>query len=272
MTFRTILVQVEPEPSRLAAVRAAVAVAGLFDAVVIGVGSAALDPFLDPAVPYMKPPLRQALAEEIKQNLRRAEAQFRDVAGADAARALWRAIPDHPLGAMLRAAPAADLIVASHPGPADPKACADVGALIMAAGLPVLLAPAQGDEIKASRIVVGWKNTREGRRAVTDSLPFLKRAERVVVVAGDEDGLDVDRAAELEDVALRLSRHGVKAAIELRPSRDHPADMLVALAEQEDADLIVVGAYGHARLRELVFGGVTQSLLSRCPVFVLFSR
>jgi nucleotide-binding universal stress UspA family protein len=268
MGYRTVLVHVDPEPSRGDLVRAAGSVAELFEATLLGVGAAALDQFLEPAVRHREPPVRRALREEIQGDLRRAEETFRDLAGPPSDKMIWRAMAARPLDAVARSAAGADLVVAGRAG----NAALDIGALVMAAGLPVLAAPAGRDRLSAESVVVGWKNTRETRRALSDSLPFLKRAKQVRVAAAVEDALDVEVAAELEDVALRLERHGVRAAVEMRTDGQSAAQMLIEVAERDGADLIVAGAYGHSRMHQWAFGGVTRSLLGAAPAFVLFSR
>ncbi|HTI66324.1 MAG TPA: universal stress protein [Caulobacteraceae bacterium] len=272
MTLRTVLVQVEPEESRLDRLRCAISVAQLFDAQLLGVGIAMLDEFLQPAVRYMRPPVLRALREEIRQNLARSADLFRRAAAPLSDRALWREVEGPPLATLCQSAARADLVIADHPGKTNPIACPNLGALIMAAGTPVLVVPPGCDRLAARNVLVGWKNTREARRAVNDSLPFLKCAERVVLVAAVEGGGERDLAAELGDVAARLERHGVSVEVERRDDAGPPADILIDLARSTGAGLIVCGAYGHSRVQEWVFGGVTDALLHRSPVPVLFSR
>lgn len=129
---------------------------------------------------------------------------------------------------------------------------------------PVLFVPPHLDNLFAKRIVVGWKDSREARRAVWDGLPFLKRAEEVFVVS-----VDVDRGSA-DDVARYLGCYGVEACALARPRPTIAvADEIVRIAEQEGADLIVCGAYGHSRTREWIFGGVTRDLLDHAPLCCL---
>jgi nucleotide-binding universal stress UspA family protein len=117
--------------------------------------------------------------------------------------------------------------------------------------------------------LVAWKSTREARRAVFDAMPFLKRAEAVNLVEVRESG----EANSLQDVAAHLAAHGVKFKAEA-VDRDSTGieDQLIALARRTQSDLIVAGGYGHTRIRELVFGGVTRSLISSCPLPSLLSH
>jgi len=132
-----------------------------------------------------------------------------------------------------------------------------------------LIACPYDNDLSAQRVIVAWKDTREARRAVSDALPLLKAAKEVFVVAiGDET-----RRAGADDVAAYLFRHGIESTTVLR--RDAPggvADEIMKVAEQEQADLIVSGAYGYSRMREWMFGGVTRELLNGAPVCCLMSH
>jgi nucleotide-binding universal stress UspA family protein len=272
MTFKTVLVQVEPGYVHAARVQAAVSVAHMFDASLFGVGAKALDEFLEPAAGYMKRPVLRELHNEIRAKLADAETLFRDTASS--VDPLWRSIATHPLEAMSNSARCADLIVSDRGSEtAAARNVARPGDLIMETGLPVLVAPPDADRLLGRHVVVGWKDAREARRAVTDSLPFLRRADDVLVASACAEA-DAPRVeAELRDVVGRLQRHGIKASHQPPcTERVDPADLLIELAERSGADLIVAGAYGRSRAREWVFGGVTRELLRRSPNFVLFSR
>jgi nucleotide-binding universal stress UspA family protein len=150
----------------------------------------------------------------------------------------------------------------------------DPGALVLRAGRPVLAVPPGVNSLGGRRIVVAWKDSREARRAIQDALPFLRRADEVIVVEVCETSDEVtDSQARLRDVAQYLKRHQIKAVAErVRPVEGAAVNSLLRLAQDESADLIVAGAYGHSRLGEWIFGGVTQGLLARSPVCCLFSH
>lgn len=269
MSVRTVLVQVEPDPERTAAVRAAADLAGRFEAVLLGVGAAAMDALLQPAARYMEPAVLASLRGEVRDELARAEAVFRAAVG-DACPVEWRGVAEaSPVQAMIRSAAAADLVVAARP--AGSRALADPGALAMEAGLPLLLAPAGAERLDGSVALVAWKDGAEARRAVGDALPFLKAAKRVVLAAVQEGA--EGPAKGVGDVVGRLARHGIEAEVQSAEAGFGLAgEVLLGLAEREGADLIVAGAYAHSRVQEWVFGGVTDTLLRRAPQFVLFSR
>jgi nucleotide-binding universal stress UspA family protein len=206
---------------------------------------------------------------QANEHLARAETIFRKIANGGN-EAEWRSAVGFPLEHTLRQARAADLIVVTRASSAaDVRDPMSVGAgdLVMAAGRPVLIVPPAGDFISAKRIVLGWKDTREARRAVWDALPLFKLAEEVVVVSVDADDETV------KDIAAYLARHGVSAsARNPAATKESTADALIRMAEVELADLIVCGAYGHSRAQEWVFGGVTRDLLDHAPVCCLMAH
>jgi nucleotide-binding universal stress UspA family protein len=170
-----------------------------------------------------------------------------------------------------RCAAGADLMVASaHRGPkASTAAAAD---LVMRAGIPVLTIPTDLPALATNNIVVAWKNTPEARRAVSDALPLLKAAKRVTVLRVCRPGEDLADNG-LDDVAGRLKRHGVNVATEALEHHDGDfADAVSVFAERGLFDLIVAGAYGQSRMREWALGGVTEGLLDRSTLPVLFSH
>jgi nucleotide-binding universal stress UspA family protein len=116
--------------------------------------------------------------------------------------------------------------------------------------------------IQADNIVVGWKDSREARRAVVDALPFLQAAKEVTV-ATIHEGDFANEKESLEDVLGWMRRHDIEPRGDVQPSAaGGPAETLESLAKDRGADLIVTGGYGHGRMREWLFGGMTRDLLS----------
>jgi nucleotide-binding universal stress UspA family protein len=166
------------------------------------------------------------------------------------------------------------LIVAARPAHAAGSAYAAKPAeLIMEAGCPVLLA-ADGDrEFSGECAIVGWKDSRESRRALTDSLPLLKRAKSVIIVGVCGDPNTIVDQGGMQDVARRLASHGIEATVDVVPrGKGAVSTALEETANRHRADLIVTGAYGHSRLREWALGGVTEDLIAASSKFVLFSH
>lgn len=173
----------------------------------------------------------------------------------------------------------ADLVVVGQPH--DPTAGeADRGeeiivTTLMSSGRPVLAIPYAGNfPTIGARILVAWNASREATRAVNDAMPLLRGAEKVTVLAinprlGIRDHGDVPAA----DIALHLARHGVKAEAAHTIAGDIPdGEALLSYAADISADLIVAGGYGHSRARELVFGGVTRTLLREMTVPIFLSH
>jgi nucleotide-binding universal stress UspA family protein len=120
------------------------------------------------------------------------------------------------------------------------------------------------EHIRAKTVLVAWKDTREARRAVADALPFLAKANEVVVATIDTSR-DESIRDSLDDVAAFLGHHGIKARTELIAG-EADGDRLLTFARSIHADLIVSGAYGHSRLREWAFGGVTRTLIEESGI------
>jgi len=168
-----------------------------------------------------------------------------------------------------------DLIVAAaEPGERIflPSPEIDVSDLLMRAGRPVLIAPAGAAGLKLTRALVCWKDSREARRAVVDALPILKASKGVDVVEL-VDGREMEAARRrLADVGDWFARHGVEANCLASPLHGAEATHLAAIAKDLEADLIVAGAFGHSRLREFAFGGVTRDLLLKADRCILVSH
>jgi nucleotide-binding universal stress UspA family protein len=185
------------------------------------------------------------------------------------------AVEADPLRVMCSAAVGVDFLVAggSTDGASDPHRTCDPALLALKSGRPVLVVPPHGGELKADSIVVAWKDTREARRALADAMPFLRSASKVVVVESAPHGEREDARARVEKVAARLADVGVKAsAVALEGTPDEVVPNIQAEANVWEADLIVCGAYGHSRLGEWLFGGVTADLLANPQRFLLLSH
>lgn len=214
---------------------------------------------------------------DVEQALKVAEAQFHAALTQRARHVEWRSkmSMDSPSAYIARQARSADLLLSgvSHNSSVfDNTRVCNTSDLVMQAGRPVLIVPASAKTLVASNIMVGWKDTREARRAIADALPFLRSATTVIIaeLMDSEDAL-ADQAGG-DDVVAWLRWHGVTARrIQLAAERDQ-AMQLNALAASESADLIVAGAYGHSRFREWALGGVTAGLLQHADMCTLMSH
>jgi nucleotide-binding universal stress UspA family protein len=123
----------------------------------------------------------------------------------------------------------------------------------------VLVVATDAEDLALKKVIVAWKDTREARRAVADAVPVLKRAGEVIVVSVDREA-DTWLKESVADVAALLAGHGVTAKTEVLKAKDE-VGKLAEFVGAAKPDLVVSGAYGHSRLREWAFGGVTRSLL-----------
>lgn len=169
----------------------------------------------------------------------------------------------------------ADLVVA----PIEPNGRAsfsfgeaEVGDLLMRLGRPIMTAPTGAKGFAFRQALVCFKDVREARRALSDSLPILRRMQRTRIVEIVETEMRECAARRLADVGDWLSRHGVEATLDVLLAKGSAANQLAAYARDIDADLLVAGAFGHNRLREWAFGGVTHDLVLRSDRCVLSSH
>jgi nucleotide-binding universal stress UspA family protein len=146
--------------------------------------------------------------------------------------------------------------------------------VVMEAGRPVLVLPRADLPKKLAKVLVGWNGTRESARALFDALPILKRADEATVVWVDPQR-ERDMAGVLAgaDIAAILARHGVKVTSEpLATAGLNAGEALLQRARDGGADMLVMGAYGHSRMREFVFGGATRHVLRNAKIPVLMSH
>lgn len=272
--IRTILVHVEPGEAAQRRTIAAAILARRLNATLVGLCAEMIQPlqFVDAFGVADAGWVAQA-AQLTADNLQRAAQDFR-AKTTDLSSACVTS-QDFPLSAAIGLSGGADLIVAGgfEPLDRDGYRWCDPAELAIKSGSPILILPRSGTALDISRIMVAWKNTRESRRALTAALPFLKDADRVVVVSVYEDGQESQAKAELDPVISRLLRHNVKAEAQLALSAPpFVPTVLAKCAADLDANLIVAGAYGHSRLGEWVFGGVTKSLLEAGDRHLLVSH
>jgi nucleotide-binding universal stress UspA family protein len=274
MSYAAIMVHVGIDDASDARVTLAGDLADRFNAGLIGIsGWGKRPPFVVEGVIVESGPSADEVARMQAELAKMGEA-FRSAAGKGRRPVEWRADLEFPSDLILREARAADLIVISGAArTANIFRSVDPGTIMLKAGRPVLVVPQGRSSLEAKRVMIAWKNTREARRALRDALPFLQQAERVFIVAGCGEGEEDDAQSELGDIARYLERHRIAASTSIvLHVKGAVAGELVRVAQEEKIDLIVAGAYGHTRLGEWVFGGVTRGLLAASPVCCLFSH
>ncbi len=272
MAYKSVLVHVGPDPTCGSGLGAAEQIARRFDAALIGVAAEALDP---PATGFEDGLLLQTLREQVEADLEKAGQRFREATEGTDLETGWISVPGAPDRVMALHARGADIIVASRPERGfGASLLPRIASLVLDTATPVLVTPSHRHhhDLRAQRVVIGWKDTRESRRAVSDAMPFLLEAEHVLVAAVRKEARS-DEATGLDEVVARLCRHGVKAEGRLVPRKGRcVADDIEEVAREAGADLLVLGAYGQSRLREWALGGVTEDLIDRSSRFILFSH
>ena len=267
MTYATLMVHLQLGTSNTGVVRIAGDLAARFEAGVIGIAACQPLQVVYADGIYVSGGLIDQDREQIGKDLEAAEAEFKSVLQARGTSAEWRsAVTFGPVSDYLaREARSADLVITGVASDSWPEGSrhANTGDLVMQVGRPVLVVPATADTLRLDRMIVAWKDSRETRRAIFDALPLLRLADHVAVVeiAAAEDLAEARR--HLEDVVGWLKRHGVAATALAVPSTGDDASRLGAIAQEQRADIVVAGAYGHSRLREWALGGVTRNLLLR---------
>lgn len=275
--FRTVLVHVDNLRDSANRTAVAVAVAKKFDATLIGM-TAGLPrlpvEIYDAALGTVAvgPDYTEIDRKRMEAEFGKTEQAFNAATKTSGLETGWRAIFGPPSDAIVQGAIAADLAIV---GPGDRSLLGDLSAasagdIVLRTGRPLLVVPNNVSTFDAKTVVIAWKDSPESQRAVADALPFLKGAASVFVVAIDEE--EEARPGHAEAVAFLL-RHGIAAKSDTVASKGAGiGDVLLSYAKQKGAGLIVAGAYGHSRVREWVFGGVTRALLTHAPVPVLFSH
>jgi nucleotide-binding universal stress UspA family protein len=281
MSYKDLLVVLDSEAATRGRIDLASALAERFEAHLVG-----LYPLPIPGVPrhlgYYDPALLAPFFEELRVRTRdtanKVRESFEHVAGLRGISAEWREIPEGPEADPALHARYVDLTIL---GQLDPdRGEAEMirprpDQVTLASGRPILVVPYAGHfETVGKRVLVGWNSTREAARAVNDAMPLLVAAEMVTVLTIDaREGPHGHGALPGADISLHMARHGVKAEIERTVSADlSVGDVLLSRAADLGADLLVMGAYGHSRARELLLGGATRALLRSMTIPVLMSH
>lgn len=278
MSLKDIIVPIDTTEACASRVDAAIALASAHDAHVTGVAVL--------YKPYIPPHAEVEISADILEMRQQALRDAADEAGAvfqaklDAAgcAGAWRIVEGDPIDVISEQARYGDLLVVSqNPSAGDflPGGHEMPDRVILSAGRPVLVIPYiyKGGPI-GTRALVAWDAGRMATRAVHDALPILEKSENVtIMVANPEPGEEGHGDLPGADLAAHLARHGVKANADHTVSKDLDiGELLLSRIADDRADLLVLGAYGHARWRELVLGGVTAHILEHMTVPVLMSH
>ncbi len=259
MSYKSIAANLAVDADPAPIVKAAIELAERFGARLIGLAAADVPPLVPTGDGMVfDGEVMQIQHEQIEKQLGDLRAEFEKLVPSSVP-SEWGQAVCSPTRFLTVSARAADLIVIGSEKADNVYRDVDIGSLALGAGRPVLVAASNVEHVRGRTVLVAWKDTREARRAIVDALPFLARANEVVVATMGTDP-DGSIRNSLADVSGFLGLHGVKARTELMAG-EGDGDRLLTFARSIHADLIVSGAYGHSRLREWAFGGLTRTLL-----------
>lgn len=272
MSYKTIIVHIDSGNSTAARIAMAARLASAHGAHLIGVHAASeiiLPVFIEAP---LSPELVEAQQRLAAREAEKAEKIFTDACRAGGITAEWRRLTESAVSGLTVSGRYADLVVVGQRDPDEtvfgtPSDLAEQ--LVFDVGRPILVVPyTSAMETIGRRVLVAWNGSREATRAVNDALPVLAAADAVTVLTL---GSDADTAAE--DLCVHLTRHGVKAeATHLPAGRMDAGELILSRAADLGIDLMVMGAYGHSRFREMVLGGVTRTIFEEMTVPVLMSH
>lgn len=264
MSYKSIIVNLAVDANPAPIVRVGIELAERFGAHLVGLAAADVPPLVATGDGMVyEGEVMQIQRTEIEKRLAELRAEFEELVPASIT-SEWGQAVCSPTRFLSVSARAADLIVTSGVDGDNVFRAVDIGSLALGAGRPVLVTAGNIEHIRAKTVLVAWKDTREARRAIADALPFLGKANEVVVATIDTNRDETSRDS-LDDVVVFLEHHGVKARTELIAG-EADGDRLLTFARSIHADLIVSGAYGHSRLREWAFGGVTRTLIEESSI------
>jgi nucleotide-binding universal stress UspA family protein len=277
MTFKHVLVHVEPGPASEARLKYAIGLARSFGARLTGL-TVTLPPAEIPAAMIGDAQLFNAAVEAARESAELAKQQFDRLIGECGLATDWRNGEGNPAQVVGAEAGCADVLVVGGQVLRD----ADGGLyrlapddVLMTCGRPIIVIPENlVTEFRAKRILLAWKNTPEAARAAHDAIPLLVQAEEVILAeVVSSDARNGRYSISIGDMADHLRAHGAKITTDrLEGQAADAGDLLLNFASGHGVDLIVAGAYGHSRVREWALGGVTATLLRRAHIPRLLSR
>jgi nucleotide-binding universal stress UspA family protein len=280
MAIHSLLVPLDNDPSLARRLRIAVQLAQRFDCRVSGVAATGLVNL--PSGAENAAPLAHYAAlsrDRLRDNAEAATQTFRDTCVASHVKAFEASVDEDSMArSAIRCSHSHDLTLLVQ-GRSDASGRGlsrdDLEHIVVASPRPSLVLPLEAPlDSLGTRVLLAWDGSREATRAVTDSLPLLKQANAIDVIAWKEPGADDDPvlSQHLEALQRWLGDAKVKANVHLESAAGPIASVMMARAMALRADLLVMGAYGHSRLAERVLGGATRGVLREMTVPVLLSH
>lgn len=273
MAIKDILTVVDYDGRRPAA-RVAAELARLLDAHLTGLSMSQTPTMPAPGIAPGSAALMESIREAWFDRARNADAAFQEIARLAGVRyesAIVEATGDGYFAELVRRSRLSDLVVIGQDNPdaPEPMRSALIEAMLFEGGAPTLMVPYIGaDDFSPRRALVAWDGSATAARAVRAGLPLLAASESVTVL------LVGSRPAEgASDIAVYLDRHGLKVEVKQTPAAGVPvADVLLNTVSDGGFDWVVMGAYGHSRVREFLFGGATRDILQEMTVPLLMAH
>jgi len=279
VTYKTIVIILDAPENAGIASDFGLALAAAHSAHVIGLHAEVVS-----AVPMVAPmEIPDPIAVQALQDMARTEAVgieelFRNKAAAAGCSFEWRSFTSsvgYATQPILETVRSADLIIAVQADPANPSdAHIEVESFLFESGRPVLMVPyMRTAPMSIRRVLIAWNGSKEAARATFDALPFLMAADAVEVLSVDPSENANQAAIGGADLTATLIRHGVKATLSKTVSAEKSASQVIETRLVDDSvDLLVMGAYTHSRLWQMIFGGTTKAVLKSMTALTLLSR
>ncbi|MEO5758778.1 MAG: universal stress protein [Mesorhizobium sp.] len=277
MRFKTIVAILQNEQDAERVLDCAIPLASRFQSHLIGIHAEALPVPYTSATGFPDTEFLQVSADMSRERAEKLQAAFLRHIENSGLSFEWRSLESFSGDSALTGISSvrtADLIIAAQrESGGDPSA--DVDTLVYDAGRPVLVVPHSGPLITTFKhVLLAWNGSKEAARAAFDALPFIIEAEKTdILVIDPPDTLDESPEAAGAEIASALSRHGANVSVSVLQSAGASVDDVIQTRITETgADLLVLGAYSHSWLRQLLFGGVTRTVLRTVPVAAFLSR
>ncbi|MES2537447.1 MAG: universal stress protein [Pseudomonadota bacterium] len=279
MAYKTILVHVDQSRHMAQRVKLAAMIARAEKAHLIGAAMTGISRFVygNDGVPPQDPTLAAHL-EFLRQRADHALAEFEAIAKLAGLDSLEKRVADDEAGSGINLlARYCDLVVIGQTDPDEPTPGVTPNFpehVVLHCGRPVLIVPYTGhvDQV-GSKVLLAWDASMEATRAVAGALPLFKRATGVeIVIFNAHASLLLPNAEPGTDIQAYLARHGIKTVLTLQKTDLDVGTALLSLASDRTSDLIVMGAYGHSRFREILLGGVTRVVLQSMTLPVLMAH
>jgi nucleotide-binding universal stress UspA family protein len=276
MSYKTVLVHVDHSVHAPARIAIAAQIAADHGAHLIGAAMTGISRFIYHGAPVdlartVLAAQFDVLVDKANEALARFEATAAAFPGLSFER---RLVDDDAAGALVQQARYADLVVLGQVDRDDPVARTDPDLpayVLLNSACALLVVPhANAAATFGEHALVAWDESLQASRAVAGAVPLLRRARKTTLAVFN----DADKAPRLAgaDIALYLARHGINVEVRSGDTGLDVGDALLSLAADLGADLMVMGGYGHTRFREVLLGGVTQTVLAGMTIPVLMSH